>query len=656
MVVVDVDVVGGGCCWTTTTQPPLPSSSLPFPSSNHRPPTSSIIVNPQTTIRPPRKTALSSAAWPLESPSLPPSVPPLHFLRAFGGLLVRLDVCSLFLPLQFAFSHLTTFHLHFEPFVAPPPRTIIRKSFYLPTIMATNIELSIEETNKLRISLGLAPLKMPANMTQQSSSASVKKAVTVTNDEEEEDATQHISNSATQQLAEKVERAKRKRALAVKFQGPTLGDESFEMPVASEKKTQAKRTKPAGADSSSVTSAIPELKGEIGVSGIMILQDSHLLDGYELAEDDAKLVALESGGRLGPKPLISTIEPDDKDDDDDKGIEKPFAPEGARLFVTSSLPTSSSDTATTKKASKPSKLKAVAIPKIERRNLKRPARKRQDDDDGQGSMGNNRMQVEQAQDREDIDEEDDLEMALAQTRRANIVQAESIAARVAATESMLEPIEGEVLVLGSFGRVEAGNESEAASAAAAGRKPTTEGADDADQEMIDAATPGASTTTSSAATTTTAGRPNMPPPAAPASSSTAPKPKPTHRGLASSLSALFESGDLIAEEEIIVGRTKDVKPNFELNRPGEAIKLEYRDDHGRLLTPKEAFRQLSHQMRGQTPSAKKLEKRQELLKKEELVRSARAGDTPLSMASATNKLLQKTGTAHLTLLGAKKNI
>ena len=52
-----------------------------------------------------------------------------------------------------------------------------------------------------------------------------------------------------------------------------------------------------------------------------------------------------------------------------------------------------------------------------------------------------------------------------------------------------------------------------------------------------------------------------------------------------------------------MGRKNDIKGRDDMasvNKPGDRIKLEYRDDQGRLLTPKEAFRQLSYRFHGRT--------------------------------------------------------
>ena len=64
-----------------------------------------------------------------------------------------------------------------------------------------------------------------------------------------------------------------------------------------------------------------------------------------------------------------------------------------------------------------------------------------------------------------------------------------------------------------------------------------------------------------------------------------------------------------SKEEVIVGRANDKILRNEKGASGKEIKLEYRDDLGRLMTPKEAFRQLSYNFHGIKPSKKTREKR-----------------------------------------------
>ena len=83
--------------------------------------------------------------------------------------------------------------------------------------------------------------------------------------------------------------------------------------------------------------------------------------------------------------------------------------------------------------------------------------------------------------------------------------------------------------------------------------------------------------------------------------------------VADTLTFLRQAGDFATiKKDIIVGRPKDKKfinPN-PLSKPGtKEIVLEYRDEQGRLLTPKEAFRQLSYKFHGIEPSKRTQEKR-----------------------------------------------
>lgn len=53
-----------------------------------------------------------------------------------------------------------------------------------------------------------------------------------------------------------------------------------------------------------------------------------------------------------------------------------------------------------------------------------------------------------------------------------------------------------------------------------------------------------------------------------------------------------------------------------LGDPAPDIKLEYRDEYGRLLTLKEAYRQLSYRFHGQKPGKKKQDKRLKKIQEE----------------------------------------
>ena len=79
------------------------------------------------------------------------------------------------------------------------------------------------------------------------------------------------------------------------------------------------------------------------------------------------------------------------------------------------------------------------------------------------------------------------------------------------------------------------------------------------------------------------------------------------KGMAATLELLKSSGELNRTNEL-AGRAKDSRI-IDPSREEGGVKIEYRDEFGRKLTQKEAFRQLSYKFHGYGPSKKKLEKR-----------------------------------------------
>ena len=119
-------------------------------------------------------------------------------------------------------------------------------------------------------------------------------------------------------------------------------------------------------------------------------------------------------------------------------------------------------------------------------------------------------------------------------------------------------------------------------------------------------------------------------------------------GMAATLGLLKSAGDLGgANEEIMVGRAKDVRERREERKEGE-VKIEYRDSDGRLMTTKEAFRQLSYKFHGHGPGQKKKEKRRKDVMEQEktLIDSQRFGT-----AAALQKAQLATGKAFIPLDG-----
>lgn len=79
------------------------------------------------------------------------------------------------------------------------------------------------------------------------------------------------------------------------------------------------------------------------------------------------------------------------------------------------------------------------------------------------------------------------------------------------------------------------------------------------------------------------------------------------KGMAATLELLKSSGELNRSNDL-AGRAKDSR-SIDPSREEGGVKIEYRDEFGRKLTQKEAFRQLSYKFHGYGPSKKKLEKR-----------------------------------------------
>lgn len=85
---------------------------------------------------------------------------------------------------------------------------------------------------------------------------------------------------------------------------------------------------------------------------------------------------------------------------------------------------------------------------------------------------------------------------------------------------------------------------------------------------------------------------------------------------------------------------KDYKPD---------INIAYFDEFGRNLTPKEAWKALSHKFHGKGSGRMKTEKRLKKIAEEKKKEAMASGDTPLSMNKAFQIRQEKTGQAHFVL-------
>jgi U4/U6.U5 tri-snRNP-associated protein 1 len=150
------------------------------------------------------------------------------------------------------------------------------------------------------------------------------------------------------------------------------------------------------------------------------------------------------------------------------------------------------------------------------------------------------------------------------------------------------------------------------------------------------------------------------------------------RGLSSFISMLKTTGEITGKhggKEELRGRAKDER-NYDNYQPldlskvvaigknatgkdvelaNREIKLEYRDKHGRLLTQKEAFRDLCYQFHGHGASKKKEEKLQQQIAREQAearlasrqVAAARDGDTTSTTLGALKATQKATGKAFI---------
>uniref|UniRef100_A0A7S2RWK0 SART-1 family protein n=1 Tax=Mucochytrium quahogii TaxID=96639 RepID=A0A7S2RWK0_9STRA len=118
-------------------------------------------------------------------------------------------------------------------------------------------------------------------------------------------------------------------------------------------------------------------------------------------------------------------------------------------------------------------------------------------------------------------------------------------------------------------------------------------------------------------------------------------------GLAETLKLIQGRGDCKASNSsIVVGRARDERP-AEDNSGG--FVLEYRDEQGRLLTTKEAFRQMAYKFHGHGPSFKKKEKRRKELEFQNRLLQDKNKAKGGSMLDALQKRQQSSGSAHVVL-------
>ncbi|XP_037488097.1 SART-1 family protein DOT2 [Triticum dicoccoides] len=132
------------------------------------------------------------------------------------------------------------------------------------------------------------------------------------------------------------------------------------------------------------------------------------------------------------------------------------------------------------------------------------------------------------------------------------------------------------------------------------------------------------------------------------------------KGLGGALKFLKERGTL-NEGTNWGGRTTDKKKSKLVGIEEEAedgkkeIRIERMDEFGRVMTPKEAFRDLSHKFHGKGPGKMKLEKRQKKYQDDMKAKQMKSSDTPLMSAEKMRDAQARGQTPYLVLSGNAKS-
>lgn len=129
------------------------------------------------------------------------------------------------------------------------------------------------------------------------------------------------------------------------------------------------------------------------------------------------------------------------------------------------------------------------------------------------------------------------------------------------------------------------------------------------------------------------------------------------KGLAGALQLLKERGALKESVEW-GGRNMDKKKSKlvgvrDTDGPKE-IQLDRLDEFGRIMTPKEAFRKLSHKFHGKGPGKMKQEKRMKQYQEELKLKQMNTGDTPLMSMEKMRDIQAKLHTPYIVLSGQIK--
>jgi len=127
-------------------------------------------------------------------------------------------------------------------------------------------------------------------------------------------------------------------------------------------------------------------------------------------------------------------------------------------------------------------------------------------------------------------------------------------------------------------------------------------------------------------------------------------------GIAATLALLRNKGVDNEPLDTVVGRKNDKIKDVDKRDPAPQLRLEYLDEYGRPLTPKEAFRQISHKFHGKKPGKNKQEKQIKKLKEDMKRKGMSAIDTPNMTVEAMKSEQERTQQAFILLSGASSAI
>jgi len=123
------------------------------------------------------------------------------------------------------------------------------------------------------------------------------------------------------------------------------------------------------------------------------------------------------------------------------------------------------------------------------------------------------------------------------------------------------------------------------------------------------------------------------------------------RGMAATLELLRSRGGLPAlSVESVTGRPSDKRID-DVNKDGDSFRLDYLDERGRPMTPKEAFRRLSYRFHGKAPGKNKDERRMKREEEELRRKMMSTTDTPLGTLSAIQRTQQQSKLPYVVMGG-----